>query len=268
MADIQLSTTQTGGLKAVVLAGGKGTRLGSDGAGIPKAMRDLCGKPLLGYVLDALSFLPPEDIVIVIGYMKENITGAFGGLNYSFAVQAEQKGTGDAAKAAKSSLAGFRGDVIVCYGDMPLMRRETYVQLAEYHRYNNCDCTMLAGMPSKIVDLSAFGRLRINADGTFDRIVEARDLTPEDKSAEDSGTAVPLFNSGVYVFKADRLFTALDDLQPANSQGEYYLTDAPAIIAKQGGIVKTVAIDLDYQIQGVNTLDDLHSAERYLQNAN
>jgi bifunctional N-acetylglucosamine-1-phosphate-uridyltransferase/glucosamine-1-phosphate-acetyltransferase GlmU-like protein len=198
--------------------------------------------------------------------MKESIIESFGGLGFRFAVQAEQNGTGDAVKSAKAELDGFGGDVIVCCGDMPLMKRDTYIKLAEYHRNGNLDCAILAGTRSSIVDLSSFGRVRVSSDGAFERVTEARDLTAADKDAEASGTMTPLFNSGVYVFKTGSLFAALEELRPANSQREYYLTDAPAIIARQGGAVQVYTHDLGCQIQGVNTMEDLRAAEEYLNN--
>ena len=116
-------------VKAIVLAAGKGTRLQSDGYAIPKVMRLAAGQPLLAYVLDALGFIAHEDVVLVVGYLREQVTEAFP--DCAAVVQEEQLGTGHAVACAMEALEGFDGDVLVCCGDMPLIRRETYLALAE-----------------------------------------------------------------------------------------------------------------------------------------
>ena len=130
-------------LKAIVLAAGKGTRVRTDGCDLPKVMRLACGKPLLHYVLQSLDFIPPEDTIVVVGYQKERVMEAFPA--YCFAEQKEQLGTGHAVLSAFEALEGFEGDVLVCCGDMPLIRRETYFALTETHRRSGALCTMLTG---------------------------------------------------------------------------------------------------------------------------
>ena len=115
------------GIKAVVLAAGKGTRLRTEGVDLPKVLRQARGRALLDYVLSELSFLPREDIVLVVGYEREKVTAAYP--DYLHAVQEPQRGTGHAVQCAREALAGFAGSVLVCYGDMPLLRRETYESL-------------------------------------------------------------------------------------------------------------------------------------------
>ena len=112
------------GIKAVVLAAGKGTRLRTEGVDLPKVLRQAAGRPLLGYVLEELSFLKKEDVVLVVGYEREKVLAAYP--EYPHAVQEPQQGTGHAVQCAREVLAGFDGSVLVCYGDMPLMRRATY----------------------------------------------------------------------------------------------------------------------------------------------
>ena len=114
-------------IKAVILAAGQGKRLGSGDVGIPKVMRMAADKPLLGHVLDKLSFIPREDTIIIVGFMKDQVINAFPG--YVFAEQAQQLGTGHAVAMAKDALEGFEGAVLVCCGDMPLITRETYEAL-------------------------------------------------------------------------------------------------------------------------------------------
>lgn len=114
-------------VKALILAAGKGTRLRTEGCDIPKVMRLALGKPLLGHVLSALSFLPKEDIIIVVGYKKEEVMGAYPG--YTFAEQSIQLGTGHAVLCAADAVGDFDGAVLVCCGDTPLITEETYKSL-------------------------------------------------------------------------------------------------------------------------------------------
>ena len=205
-------------MKAVVLAAGKGTRLQTEGCDLPKVMRLACGKPLLSYVLDGLSFIPQEDIILVVGYKKETVLDAFTGCQ--FALQEEQLGTGHAVMMAENALKGYKGAVLVCCGDMPLLTRATYQALADTHLKEQNDCTILT---SESPEVLPFGRIVRDEAGAFVKIVEDRDCTPAEKAIRE-------LNTGLYVFSADKLFPALRQLRNNNAQGEYYLTDVPAIL--------------------------------------
>ena len=239
-------------VKAVVLAAGKGTRLQAEDCDAPKVMRLACGKPLIWYVLDALSFIDSGDIVIVVGYKKEDVVSRFGG--YIYAEQAEQLGTGHAVMAASKALEGFAGSVLICYGDMPAIRRETYEAFFCEHFLQDNDCTILTGESSLPLP---YGRIVRDPDGCFLRVVEDRDCTPEEKEIEE-------LNSGVYLFRAQKLFNALEYLGNDNSQGEYYLTDVPGIIRGAGGKIGICRRDLGDEIIGVNTMEQLAQVEGIL----
>ena len=239
-------------IKAVVLAAGKGTRLQVNDSDAPKVMRLACGKPLLGYVLEALSFIDKKDIIIVAGYKKAEVINSFGGFTY--AVQEEQLGTGHAVMAAGEALSGFGGSVLICYGDMPAVKRETYEALIEFHFACGDDCTILTGESS--IDLP-YGRVVREQDGGFAEIVEDRDCTPEQKRITE-------LNSGVYVFKSRLMMDALGKLGRDNSQGEYYLTDVPAIMRAGGAKIGVFRRDLGEEIIGVNTLEQLGQVEAIL----
>ena len=161
-------------LKAVVLAAGKGTRLQTAGVEIPKVMRLAAGRPLLAYVCEALDFIPEKDIVLVVGFLREQVIEAFP--RCSFAVQEQQLGTGHAVACAMETLRDFEGDVLVCCGDMPLLRRDTYRSLVEIHRAEGNACTLLTGTTD---DALPYGRIVRGADGRFAAIVEEKDCTPE-----------------------------------------------------------------------------------------
>jgi len=237
-------------VKAVVLAAGKGTRLQTEGITLPKVMRQAAGQPLLGYVLDALSFLPKEDIILVVGYRREDVEAAYP--EYPAAVQAEQLGTGHAVQSAANQLNGFAGSVLVCCGDMPLMKRETYESLCKTHEEEGNVCTLLSGISQEALP---YGRVIRGENGAFARIVEDKDCTPEEKAVRE-------LNAGVYLFRAPELFEALSHLRCDNAQGEYYLTDVPAWLLEHGGKVGVCPTCTPEEMLGVNTPAQLELVEQ------
>jgi len=239
-------------IKAVVLAAGKGTRLQESESDAPKVMRQVCGRPMLVYVLDALSFIEKNDVIIVVGYKKEAITDSFRG--YAYAEQTEQLGTGHAVMAAQAELFGFDGAVLVCYGDMPLIKRSTYEDLLHEHFTLNNDCTVLTGESSLSLP---FGRIVRETGGGFVRVVEERDCSPEELEITE-------LNTGVYVFRAPMLLEALKKINTDNAQGEYYITDAPAIMRSGGAKVGAYKRTIGDEILGVNTLEQLMYVEKVL----
>ena len=239
-------------LKIIVLAAGKGTRITAGDRDAPKVMRQANGKPMLWYVLDALPSLEKEDVVIVVGYKKDDVIDYFDG--YTYAEQKEQLGTGHAVMAAREAFEGFDGTVLVCYGDMPLVRSSTYEAFLREHNEQGNDCTILTGESSVTM---SFGRILRGADGGFLCVREERDCTPEELKITE-------LNSGVYVFHAPKLFATLKKLKNNNSQGEYYLTDVPAIMRDEGAKVGLCKLDLGEEIIGVNTLEQLAQVEDIL----
>ena len=241
-------------IRAIVLAAGKGVRLGSEQSGLPKVMRRINGRPMLSYVLDSIG-LPPESVVVVVGYMKEKVIDAFPG--YGYAIQTEQRGTGDAVRSAESFFDGYTGNVLVCYGDMPLISSDSYSELIKTHISDNAVATLLVGTyPEQM----PYGRIIRDTNGGFHSIIEAKD--------SDSATdLIREYNAGVYVFNAAALFTALRYVTADNNQGEYYLTDAPGIIRESGGKVSILAKPLGEQLVGVSTESDILRIERILNDA-
>ena len=239
-------------IKALVLAAGKGTRLQTEGIDLPKVMRLANGKPLLHYVLSALNFLPPEDVVLVVGWKKEAVLAAYP--QYPYAVQAEQRGTGHAVQCAAPLLDRFSGHVIICCGDAPLMRQETFQALVETHIRAGNACTMLSAI---LPDGGNYGRILREADGSFRAIVEDKDCTPEEKKIRE-------VNTGTYVFRAPELLDALGQLKDDNAQGEYYLTDVPAILKAAGNRVGLCDTCSPNEMLGVNTVAQLQEVEALL----
>ena len=239
-------------VKALVLAAGKGTRLQTEGIDLPKVMRLADGKPLLHYVLTALDFLPPEDVILVVGWKKEAVLSAYP--QYPHAVQEQLNGTGGAVRFAAPLLEGFDGHVIICCGDAPLMKKETFQALVQTPLENNTDCTRLS---AHLDEGGNYGRVTREADGSFRAIVEDRDCTPEEKKITE-------VNTGTYVFRTAPLLESLGQLSQDNAQGEFYLTDVPAILKAKGLRVGLCDTCSPQEMLGVNTVEQLSEVEAIL----
>lgn len=242
-------------IKAVVLAAGKGTRLKTEGIDKPKVMREALGRPLIAYVLDALDFVKKENTIIVVGYKKEDVLSVYG--DYPSAEQKEQLGTGHAVMSAEEALSGFDGAVLVCCGDMPLIKKESYVDLFETFKREKSLCTVLSGL---IDEPGTYGRIIRDENGSFLRITEAKDCTPEELKINE-------VNSGLYIFDCKAMLSALKSVGNKNAQGEYYLTDVPEIIKNSGGAVSICRRELGDELIGVNTVEQLMQVEEILKNS-
>lgn len=241
-------------MKAIILAAGKGKRLHSEQFSAPKVLREANGKPLLRYVVNNLSFIPDKkDIVIVAGYKKEMVFDAFQD-GYTFAVQDEQLGTGHAVNCAREALKDYDGPVLVCYGDMPMFKKETYENLVKVHEEAGNDCTILTGVSNRGL---AYGRIIRDENSNFQCVVEDKDCNPEQKKINE-------LNVGIYVFDSKKLFSCLGELKNSNAQGEYYLTDVPAIMMSKGYKIGTYTTHDDTEILGVNTPEELALCESLL----
>lgn len=241
-------------VKALVLAAGKGTRLQTEGIDLPKVMRLANGKPLLHYVLSALDFLPEEDVILVVGWKKEAVLSAYP--NHPYALQEEQHGTGHAVQCAAHLLEHYDGHVIICCGDAPMMKRETFQSLVHTHLTEGNACTLLS---AHLEEGGNYGRVIREADGSFACIVEDKDCTPEQKTVCE-------VNTGTYVFHAPELLSALQKLTNNNAQGELYLTDVPALMKEAGHRVGLCDTCSPVEMLGVNTVEQLHEVEILLQN--
>lgn len=240
-------------IKAIVLAAGKGTRLHTEGVDLPKVLRVAAGRSLLEYVLEELGFLEARDILLVVGYEADKVTAAFPG--YPRVYQSPQLGTGHAVQCAEGALKGFEGHILICYGDMPLLPRSAYEKLIAQHIAQGNACTLMAGVTDQPLP---YGRIVRDGEGGFARIVEDKDCTPEEKEIRE-------LNVGVYVFEAKQLWRALTTLRPNNAQGEYYLTDAPVWLARQGEKVGVSAACTAEEMLGVNTAEQLQQVEDYIE---
>jgi bifunctional UDP-N-acetylglucosamine pyrophosphorylase/glucosamine-1-phosphate N-acetyltransferase len=201
---------------AIVLAAGLGTRMSSARA---KVLHCLGGRPLITFPLTALRAAEVEPIVVVVGHQADAVRAACAPYDVRFAHQAEPRGTGHAALAARAALADFHGDLLVVYGDLPFLRAETVRRLLAAHQQAQAAVSLLTEV---VEDPAGFGRIVRDARGHVDRIVEDADCTPAERAIRE-------INVGVYCVRADFLFRALSRLEPNNVQKELYLTDIIAL---------------------------------------
>ncbi len=233
-------------LAAVVLAAGLGTRMRSE---TPKHLHPLLGRRLVDWVIETARELGPEPLVVVTSPGSED---AFEGVEV--AVQAEPRGTGDAAAAARDALAGFEGDVLVVTGDAAAITAELLSRLLETHRGEDAAATVLS---FESADPGAYGRIVRSADGALEAIVEAGDASEEELALRE-------VNSSIYVFTSDKLWPALERLRPENAQGELYLTDTIRDLAAVGERVAVHTADDPAEVEGVNTRAELAAAAAVL----
>lgn len=206
---------------AIVLAAGLGTRMKSACA---KVLHHLAGKPLIAYPLAALRRAGVDPIVVVIGYQADAVRAACAAYGVRFAVQPQQKGTGDAARVGLGALSDFTGDVVLVYGDLPFLRPETFRGLIAAHQEAGAPVSLLT---ERVDDAADFGRILRDTAGNVIGIVEAGDAT-------EAQRAIREINVGVYCAESAFLSRALQQLQPSNVQKELYLTDIIALARAEG----------------------------------
>ncbi len=240
----------SGETAVVVLAAGQGTRMRSH---LPKVMHVVAGRPMIAYVLDAVDALQPDRVVVVVGDGMEGVADAV--RPHPTVVQSPRLGTGHAVMAARPALEGFAGDVLVVYGDTPLISAATLERLLAARRA--ADEPAVAVLGFRPPDPGAYGRLIVGANGGLEAIVEAKDATPDE-------LAVPLCNAGAMAIDGRRLFALLDRVGRGNAKGEYYLTDVVGIARADGISCAAAEGDAD-ELLGVNSRADLARVEAIVQ---
>ena len=237
---------------AIILAAGEGTRMRS---AVPKVLHEIAGRPMITHVLAALEPLKPAATVVVLGQDGDTVAKAVSPAKT--VTQHPPRGTGDAVRAARPALeAAITGldDVVVLYGDAPLLQSETIARLIETRRAAKA-AVAVAGM--RPADHTPYGRLVLDKDGGVERIVEAKDATPEEY-------AITLCNGGIMAVAAEHLFDLIDRLDTNNAKREYYLTDIVAL-ARQRDLAVTYAELPAEEVLGVNTRAELAEAEALMQ---
>ena len=230
-------------LAVVVLAAGLGTRMKSR---TPKVLHEICGKPMIMWVSEAIEAVSADRTLVVLGSGVESVHQLLP-QKTEVVMQDKQLGTGDAVLAAKEALDGFEGDILVMYGDTPLVTGDELSGLLKVHAEGAPACTL---MTVSIDDPSHYGRVCRDADGRVTRIVEDRDAGDKEKKICE-------VNAGVYVFEAPALWEALTEVGSDNNQGEVYLTDVVGILAESGQVVLAMTVDDPSVVIGVNSRVDL-----------
>ena len=238
-------------LTVVVLAAGEGKRFRS---ALPKPLHPVAGKPLLWHVLAAAAPLKADRTVVVVGSGADQVTAAVDGFDLGpavFAVQADQRGTGDALATALPLLGGD-GDVMVLFGDTPLISAALLEGLLDTHRSSRAAATLLT---ATMADPTGLGRVLRDPGGAVTRIVEERDATAEQRQLAE-------VSAGMFVFRRPFL-DRLAELRPDNDQGEYYLPDLVPLVLAAGGRVVTAEAPED-EVRGVNDRVELAEAAALL----
>jgi bifunctional UDP-N-acetylglucosamine pyrophosphorylase/glucosamine-1-phosphate N-acetyltransferase len=236
-------TSQRPPLAVIILAAGHGTRMKSRRA---KVLHEIAGRPMLAYPIALAESLAPDRLVVVIGRDADAVRSAFAE-RASFVVQTVQRGTGHAVQTALPALEGFAGEVLVLYGDCPLLRAEIVERLRLLKGESKAPLAILTS-PEPLPGLVVRG-----SDGRVERIVEQTDATPEELEIREG-------NTGVYLVDFDLLGSALDEIEASNAQEELYLTDVIAIARGRRLAVEALRLDDAGEALGVNNRAELARA--------
>jgi bifunctional UDP-N-acetylglucosamine pyrophosphorylase / glucosamine-1-phosphate N-acetyltransferase len=236
-------------LACIILAAGQGTRMRSSK---PKVLHEVCGKPMLRHVLAATTALAAKKTVVVLAPDMEAVAKIVA--PHDVAIQHKALGTGDAVKAARDALKDFKGDVLVLFGDTPLVTTASLQKLLQ-KRLETGAAIVVAGFTPD--DPAAYGRLICDRDSKLLRIAEALDATTEEK-------AVRLCNGGIMLFAGAQLWMLFDKISNKNAKHEFYMTDTIAL-ANQAGLSCVVAEFPANEVMGINNRVDLAAAERVMQ---
>lgn len=233
---------------AIILAAGKGTRMKSD---LHKVLHPIAGKPMLLHLLASVDALEPAHKIVVVGSGKEQLEVALAGTGCTIAVQEPQLGTGHAVQQAQAALAGFDGDVLILYGDVPLVSTATMQRMID--RLNEADAPAAVIVGFRPDDPGVYGRI-VSVNGrTIARMVEFKDATPEERE-------IDLCNSGLMAVRSADLFALLAEVGNDNAAGEYYLPDIVMVALKQGRASAVIETGTD-EVTGVNSRAELASME-------
>jgi len=222
-----------------------------------KVLHELGGSPLIAHVVRAAKVLDPQAILVVVGHQAEEVERAAlaeAGDLVRPVLQAQQRGTGDAVESARSELENTDSLVLILSGDVPMIKTDTLRKLIDHHNNAGAACTILS---VRLENPTGYGRIVRDSNDSFQKIVEHRDATEEQRLVKE-------INSGIYCFDAKELYRALRKVEPANDQGEYYLTDVAEIILASGGTVSVYLHGDSREVAGINTRAELAEFENLI----
>ncbi len=235
-------------LAVVILAAGKGTRMKSD---LHKVLHPIAGRPMLLHLIASAAALAPARTVVVTGAGREQVEAAVAPQGIATALQAEQLGTGHAVAQARDALAGFAGDVLILYGDVPLVTDATMRRMVARLHGDDAPAAVVLGF--RPADPGAYGRVIADAAGRIVKMIEFKDATADER-------AETLCNSGLMAVRSNDLFELLDRVGNDNAAGEYYLPDIVMLAAADGrssAVIETGAAE----VAGVNSRGELAGVE-------
>ena len=216
-----------------------------------KVLHPLAGRPMLLHLLGSVAALAPSRSVVVVGAGRDQVEAAVAPLGVTVAHQAEQFGTGHAVRMAEEALHGFAGDVLILYGDVPLVTAATMRRMIERLHGDDLPAAVVLGF--RPADPAAYGRVIADADGRIDRMVEYKDATDEER-------AVTLCNSGLMAVCGEDLFALLARVGNDNAAGEFYLPDIVMLAAGDGRASAVIETEAD-EVAGVNSRAELAAVE-------
>jgi bifunctional UDP-N-acetylglucosamine pyrophosphorylase/glucosamine-1-phosphate N-acetyltransferase len=222
---------------------------------MPKVLHEVCGRPMLAYVIDACRHARVPDCIVIVGYGKDTVIQEFRdepGLHW--VEQREQKGTGHAVLCARNEIAGKFDDVLILCGDGPLIRPSTIEELLDRHTAEKAVATLATAV---IDDPTGYGRIVRDGQGNLSGIVEHRDCTVEQREIRE-------VNPSYYCYRTAELLTALGKVRPDNAKGEYYLTDTLSIMIKGGQKVQAITAVPPEDIFSINSRKDLALVNRVM----
>lgn len=245
-------------LDVMILAAGLGTRMRSN---LAKVLHRLDGRPLIAHVCRTAAALAPRKVFVIIGHQGEDVKNAvleeLDAEHAEFVWQNEQLGTGHAVNSARRHLENEDSTILILSGDVPMIRAETLAALVQQHhahRGRGAACTILT---VKLDDPTGYGRIVRTEEGFFQKIVEQKDASDDEKRIKE-------INSGIYCFNTKKLFAALSQVKNENAQGEYYLTDVPALLSSAGEAVSLYQHHDKAEVEGINNRVQLADMERIL----
>ncbi len=238
---------------AVILAAGKGTRMDSD---LPKVVHEVAGQPMICWVVQAVRDMCARPIVLVVGHRAQLVRAVFQGDDDDlvYVTQEPQLGTGHAVGCAKEVLGDFNGDVFVLAGDGPLIQSATLQRMLDRQRRSAAAATLAT---AHVDDPTGYGRIVRDAQGQFQAIVEHTDANEQQQTIREIYPSYACFDAGL-------LFDTLDKLQPNQTTGEYYLTDAPALLRANNCKVELVNGVPPEDVLSINTPQQLAEVDSIL----
>lgn len=238
-------------LSVIILAAGEGTRMKSD---LPKVLHPVCGKSMIRWVIDTAKSLHPREIVVLLGHKAEEVEAHLSEEQVSFTYQEERLGTGHAAKIGVSALREDSGDILVLYGDSPMMDKKTLEDFISFHRSEKNTVTVLT---ASLDNPHGYGRIIRSEENEFLKIVEENDATESEKKVRE-------INSGMYCFRGP-LMPLLKKIGNQNKKGEYYLTDAVEITKAEGKKVGAYQVSDETMILAANNRAELSELNTIMQ---